>query len=120
MAETSSSKSPAASRSRNSSLSRKSAICASTMLRNLSARVRLSTAMMSVSPRALSARTRFDPMKPAAPVTTMYIEYDPSLLQFEVDAADLAHDVRDARRDGAQQFVADGQCGVGDVIDGQA
>ena len=33
---------------------------------------RLSTAMMRVSPRALSAWTRLEPMKPAAPVTTMY------------------------------------------------
>jgi hypothetical protein len=31
---------------------------------------RLSTAMMSVTPRSLSALTRFAPMKPQAPVTT--------------------------------------------------
>src|SRR4249920_3460839 len=41
----------------------------STRLRNLSPRVRLSTATMSVSPRAFSALTRLEPIKPAAPVT---------------------------------------------------
>src|SRR5260221_4775449 len=37
---------------------------------NLSPRSRWSTARMRVSPRAFSARTRFEPMNPAAPVTT--------------------------------------------------
>src|ERR1700731_2988972 len=39
----------------------------------LSACCRLSTAMMSVMPCRLSASTSFEPMNPAAPVTTLYI-----------------------------------------------
>src|SRR5262245_52320621 len=44
---------------------------------------------MRVSPRALSARTRFDPMKPAAPVTTTYMS-SPSLLGFRERREQLA------------------------------
>src|SRR5688500_5308106 len=56
-------------RCRKSRLSTKSAISRSRRFATLSERARLSTAMMSRSPRSLSARTRLDPMKPAAPVT---------------------------------------------------
>src|SRR5688572_27134823 len=56
-------------RCRNSRLSTKSAISRSRRFATLSARDRLSTAMMSRSPRPFSARTRLEPMKPAAPVT---------------------------------------------------
>jgi len=44
----------------------------SARLTHLSARVRLSTATMSVNARSFSARTRFAPTKPAAPVTTIF------------------------------------------------
>src|SRR5689334_24608876 len=43
----------------------------STRLRNFSPRLKLSTARMSSSPRWLSALTMLQPMKPAAPVTTI-------------------------------------------------
>src|SRR6266850_2863939 len=66
-------KSPASIRLRNSSLSRKSEISQAAIFRNLSLRCRSSTARIRVSPRAFSARTRFEPMNPAAPVTTKYI-----------------------------------------------
>src|SRR5258708_27363781 len=70
-------KSPASSRLRNSSLSRKSEISQAARFRNLSLRSRSSTARIRVSPRAFSARTRFDPMKPAAPVTAKYMFFQP-------------------------------------------
>src|SRR6478672_974870 len=46
----------------------------STRLRNLSPFLRLSTATMSSSPRWLSALIRLEPMKPAAPVTTIILQ----------------------------------------------
>ena len=52
-------------------------ISRSERLATLSARERLSTATMSVSPRAFSAFTRFEPMNPAAPVTMSVIAHAP-------------------------------------------
>src|SRR5512141_503447 len=46
---------------------------ASTRLTNLSPSFKSSTAITSCSPRSLNALTIFDPMKPAAPVTTIYM-----------------------------------------------
>src|SRR4029077_5670894 len=97
-----------------------SAMSQSARLRNLSAWVMLSTAMMSASPRAFSPLTRFDPMKPAAPVTTMYTIHPFSvhsaapLLHCGTPGTDVscgvrtcaAHGERYTRRDGAQQFVS--------------
>src|SRR3989454_12803390 len=94
-------KSPASRRLRNSSLSRKSAISQVARLRNLSLRSRSSTARIWVSPRALSARTRFEPMNPAAPVTTKYMVFQPlsslrqlghQFLGMDYSRAELAHD----------------------------
>src|SRR6187551_351741 len=45
----------------------------STRFTNLSPCFRSSTASTSCSPRSLNALTRFEPMKPAAPVTTIYM-----------------------------------------------
>src|SRR5260363_96995 len=53
----------------NSDLSKYSSISPSSRFLNLSARVKLSTAMMPRSPRAESALIRLLPIKPAAPVT---------------------------------------------------
>ena len=50
-------------------------------------------------------------MKPAAPVTTMYKTYPPR---------SAAHDERDARRDRAQQFIADGRRQRCDLVDRQS
>src|SRR5574343_1499107 len=60
-----------------------------TRLLNLPAAVRLSTAMMFLTPRALSALMRLEPTRPSAPVTTMYIAF-PSLLDAG-HRADSAH-----------------------------
>src|SRR5690242_19014375 len=65
-------KSPSCRRVLNSPLSRYSATSQPARFLNLSPRSRSSTARIRVSPRAFTARTRFDPMKPAAPVTTTY------------------------------------------------
>src|SRR5471032_906760 len=62
-------KSPRLKRATNSVLSRKSSTSQSTRFLNLSARVRLSTAITRCSPRSLSALTMLLPINPAAPVT---------------------------------------------------
>src|SRR5678815_80642 len=110
----SSSKSPSTSRVGNSSWSKYSAISQSTRLRNLSACCRLSTAMIRLSPRALSALIRFEPMKPAAPVTMIYKR---SPLELYVDAADLGGHERHAGGHCAKKLVADGVCCGRHVID---
>src|SRR3954454_16861740 len=86
-----------------------------TRLPNLPVCVRSSTAMMSRSPRALSALTRFDPMKPAAPVTTMC-----TLLVLFRKFCAFAHDEWHARRHRAKQLVTDGGSSSGDLVDRQA
>src|SRR5690348_710683 len=103
----------------------------SARLRNLSPRVRLSTAITLSFPRALRARTRFDPMNPAAPVTTMYIASPlmccgsparalPGALELEVEPADVARHHRHARRQRAQELVAHGGGGGSHFVDRQA
>src|ERR1700687_4851553 len=89
----------------------------SARLRNLALAVRLSTASMRVSPRALSALTRFEPMNPAAPVTTVYID---SSSELDVDFADFRGQERHPRRNGAEKLIANSARRGGDVIDGQA
>src|SRR6267154_6871316 len=88
-------------RLRNSSLSRKSEISQAAIFRNLSLRCRSSTATIWVSPRAFSARTRFEPMNPAAPVTTKDMFFQPlsslrqlghQFLGMDYSRAELAHD----------------------------
>src|SRR6516162_5633300 len=75
-------------------------------------------------PRSLSPRTRLDPMKPAAPVTTMNTTRAPSgpirALEFQVHQADVAQDHPHARRERAQELVADRRGRARDVVDGQA
>src|ERR1700686_3591579 len=110
----SSSKSPSIRRVGNSSWSKYSAISQSTRLRNLSACCRLSTAMIWLSPRALSALIRFEPMKPAAPVTTIYKRFP---LKLDVDAADLGGHERNAGRHRAEQLISDGAGRGRDVVD---
>src|SRR5688572_7128902 len=89
-------------RCRKSRLSTKSAISRSRRFATLSERTRLSTAMMSRSPRSLSARTRLEPMKPAAPVTMSAMvsvsrgEALGELRGVDDSGSELAHD--DSRR----------------------
>src|SRR4029079_2675306 len=66
------------------------------------------------SPRTLSALIRFEPMKPAAPVTMIYKR---SPLKLYVDAADLGGHERHAGSHSAKKFIADGARRGGDVID---
>src|SRR6185312_15320771 len=113
----SSSKSPSIRRAGNSSWSKYSAISQSARLRNLSACCRLSTAMMWFSPRALSALIRFEPMKPAAPVTMIYKRFPDSVLEVDVDAADLGRDERHARRHRTEKLVTDGAGRRGNIVD---
>src|SRR5208282_6036391 len=86
-------------------------------LRNLRSAVSSSTARIRVSPRALSPLMRFDPMNPAAPVTTVYMI---CLSEFDVDFADLGGHERHPRGHRAQQLIADGARRGGDVVDRQA
>src|SRR6266540_3028933 len=89
----------------------------STRLRNLSASVRSSTARMRDSPRAFNALTRFEPMKPAAPVTTVYTV---RVLKLYIDSADFGRHERHAWRDGGKQLIADGARRGCDVVDRQS
>src|SRR3954468_12997244 len=71
----------------------------STRLTNLSPSFRSSTASTSCSPRSLSALMRFEPMKPAAPVTAIYILWSTfsgkQFLRTRDGGAELAdHDAR--------------------------
>src|SRR5579862_8571137 len=91
-----------------------------TRLRNLSPCARLSTAMMSVSPRAFSPLTMFEPMNPAAPVTTTYT-IDPPCPAIRFSARTVrVHGERHARRDRAQQLVPNGIRGIRDLVDRQS
>src|SRR5881397_2733523 len=85
--------------------------------KNLSAAAKLSTARMRVSPRSFRALTKFDPMKPAAPVTTVYTVV--LSLDFDVDLTHVRGDERNARSHGAQQLVADGARRCRHVVDRQ-
>src|SRR5438034_2057749 len=89
----------------------------STRLRNLSASVRSSTARMRDSPRAFNALTRFEPMKPAAPVTTVYTIF---LLELDIDFAHLGRHERHAWRDRGKQLITDGARRGRDVVDRQS
>src|SRR6059058_3205893 len=99
----------------------------SARLRNLSSSDKSSTARICVSPRALSALTRFDPMKPAAPVTTMYTSHSEfcrcagdERLQLDIESAELRDDKWNARSDCTQQFVANRAYRRSHVIDRQS
>src|SRR4051812_17826446 len=89
--------SPPRIRSMKSSLSRKSAMSRSARFATLSARLRLSTAMMSAMPRSLSAFTTLEPMNPAAPVTmrdmALFLgKARGELFGMDHGGAELAHD----------------------------
>src|SRR6476661_8478683 len=92
----------------------------STRFLNLSPRVRSSTAMMSVSPRAFRPFTRLDPMNPAAPVTTTYKRLLLGRTRPSGRACGFADFEAHARRDGAQKLVADGAGCIGHFVHRQA
>src|SRR5450631_1214694 len=80
---------------------------------------------MRVSPRALSPFTRFEPMNPAAPVTTVYTLTprkmpETGALKFDIDFTDVRADAPYSRCHGTQQLIAHRARRGSDIVHRQA